>query len=90
MHTYEMENIRKYMETLVHTRWTKDELEKHLQEKFDLTSTLNEIDEDGCVSDYAFVMNVYEDYGYIDIYFLKVPYDERNIYITEVSVDINI
>ena len=78
--------IKEYAQTLVYTRWTKEELEKHLQEKFNLTSTLDEIDESGCVSDYAFLMGIYEGYGYIDIYFLRVPYDEKNIFITEVSV----
>jgi len=78
--------IKEYAQTLVYTRWAKEELEKHLQEKFNLTSTLDEIDESGCVSDYAFLMWIHEDYGYIDIYFLRVPYDEKNIFITEVSV----
>jgi len=78
--------IKKYAQTLVYTRWTKEELEKHLQEKFNLTSTLEEIDESGCVADYAFLMGIYDYYGYIDIYFLKVPYDEKDIFITEISV----
>lgn len=78
--------IREYMETLIHTRWKQCELEKHLQEKFGLTSTLDEVDEDGCVSDYAFLMGIFDGYGYIDIYFLRVPYDEKDVFITEVNI----
>jgi hypothetical protein len=31
-------------------------------------------------------MSIYEDYGYIDIYYLISPLGEDDIYITEISV----
>jgi Rad3-related DNA helicase len=79
-------DIKAYMPTLLHTRWIKEELQSHLQEKFGLTSELEDIDESGLVADYAFLMGIYEDYGYIDIYYLISPFGEDNIYITEISV----
>jgi hypothetical protein len=81
-----IDKIKAYAPTLLHTRWTKEELQLHLQEKFGLTSELEDIDESGLVADYAFLMGIYEDYGYIDIYYLISPLGEDNIYITEISV----
>jgi Rad3-related DNA helicase len=81
-----IEKIKAYAPTLLHTRWTKEELQLHLQEKFGLTSELENIDESGLVADYAFLMSIYEDYGYIDIYYLISPLGEDDIYITEISV----
>ncbi|MCI4437524.1 MAG: hypothetical protein JHC33_12015 [Ignisphaera sp.] len=81
-----IKDIKAYMPTLLHTRWIKEELQAHLQEKFGLTSELSDVDESGLVCDYAFVMSIYEDHGYIDIYYLISPVGEENIYITEVSV----
>jgi hypothetical protein len=79
-------DIKEYASTLLHTRWTKEELQAHLQEKFGLTSELGDVDESGLVCDYAFLMGIYEDYGYIDIYYLISPLGEDSIYITEISV----
>jgi len=81
-----MSFIKAHLPSLIGTRWTKATLEAHLQEKFSLSSKLDEIDESGCVSDHAFIIGISEDYGYIDIYFLKVPYGLKEIYITEVTV----
>jgi Rad3-related DNA helicase len=81
-----IEKIKAYAPTLLHTRWTKEELQLHLQDKFGLTSELEDIDESGLVADYAFLMGIYEDYGYIDIYYLLSPLGEDDIYITEISV----
>lgn len=85
-----IKELEEYAKELVHTRWAdKEALEKHLQEKFELSSTLDEIDESGCVNDYQFLMGIFDGFGYIDISYLKVPYGEDTIYISEVSIDDN-
>lgn len=73
---------------LAGTRWTKDELHEHLCAEYGIERTsdgLADVDESGCVNDYAFIIGIGEEFGYIDIYYLKVPYSEKDIYITEIS-----
>jgi len=49
---------------------------------------LNEVDESGLVADYAFIGAVDEEgYGYVDIYYLKIPYGEDRILVTGVEVN---
>lgn len=62
-------------DTLVHTRWNKDSLEKYLQKEYDIQEPLSKIDKSGLISDYAFIAKINEDWGYIDIYYLEIPYD---------------
>lgn len=71
---------------LVGTRWTRDGLELHLQ-GLGAKGTLDDIDETGLFNDYAFIMGVFENYGYIDINYLKIPYGDEDIYITEMTVE---
>jgi len=78
--------INEHIKEIIGTRWTKSTLQKHLREKLSLGSELYEIDESGCVRDFAFAMEVGERNGIIFIYFLKVPYASDEIYITETSV----
>lgn len=62
----------------------KADLELYLQNEYNIKS-LTDVDESGLVKDYAFIGSVFEDIGYIDIYYLKIPYGNETIYITEVS-----
>jgi len=78
--------IKAYMPTLVGTRWTKESLSEHLAAKFGLPVDLQEVDEEGLVGDYAFLWGLFEEWGYVDIYYLKIPIGEQSIYITEINV----
>ncbi|WP_152184428.1 hypothetical protein [Sulfurimonas indica] len=76
---------------LTGTRWKdKESLENHLKELFKIDPILDDVDESGLVSDYAFIGSIFQDYGYLDIYYLKIPFNkagrEETIYITEVNV----
>jgi len=62
----------------------KTDLELYLQKKYDIEG-IADVDESGLVKDYAFVGLIFEDIGYIDIYYLKIPYGNETIYITEIS-----
>jgi len=79
------------MEEYVGSRWSREGLEFALQSRFNLPNlTLSEAEENSLTCDYAFIAGIYKDIGYIDIYYLKTPYDinkeGKNIYITEVNV----
>jgi len=76
--------IKEDLENLVGTRWTKHSLQKHLHEKYELSETLNDVDESGLVANNAFIMGIFDDYGYMDIYYLLDR--NRKIYVTEVNV----
>jgi hypothetical protein len=80
--------IKKDIESLVGTRWkNKKHLWEYLKNKYELEGEkLQKIEKSGLISDYAFVCGIFKEYGYIDIYYLKIPYGEEKIYITEVSV----
>jgi len=69
---------------LVHKRFTKAELQETISKEFGFACTVGVIDDEGCSCDYQFVVGIGEDFGYIDIYYLKVPFDEKDIYVTEV------
>ena len=79
------------MEEYVGSRWSKEGLEFALQSRFNLPNlTLVDAEESSLTSDYAFIAGIYKYIGYINIYYLKVPYDinkeGKGIYITEVNV----
>jgi len=83
-----IDDISSRIETeLVGTRWeSKDELEKFLRKEYLLQGRLSDVDESGLVADYAYVIGMFDDYGYMDIYYLTIPYGDEKIYITEVSL----
>ena len=90
MEIKEIEDIvKKFNETafdlLAHKRFTKEGLEKVISDTYGFDCKLSAVDDEGCVADYALISGIDHDYGYIDIYFLKVPFDEKDIYVTEVS-----
>jgi len=81
-------NIKENLEKeLLWSRFeSKEALEKVLK-KYGIRE-LNEVDESGLVADYAFIGAVDEDgYGYVDIYYLKIPYGENKILVTGVEVN---
>lgn len=79
--------IREDLEKLVGTRWKdKKHLQEHLQNTYELSTSLNDVDESGLVNDYTLIMSIFKEYGYMDIYYLRIPYGEKSIYVTEVSV----
>jgi hypothetical protein len=70
---------------LVHTRWTKEQLELFLSHHLDENVKLYDVDEDGLVSDYCFI---FEHGGFdIDLYYLKAPFGDCEIYITEYAIN---
>ena len=80
-------NMKKNLEKeLLWSRFeSKEALEKVIK-KYGIKE-LNEVDESGLVADYAFIGAVDEEgYGYVDIYYLKIPYGENKILITGVEV----
>ena len=83
------DEIIDYLVTLTGTRWGKDDLEKHLQEKFKVKYILDKVPEHECVADYAFIMR-FSKTDSIYVYYLKIPFDKgkmnKDIYITEVSI----
>ncbi len=87
----EQEKYNKALEfynTLPHTRWNKKKLQQHLNEELENNFKLEKVSEEGLISDYAFIYPINNDWGYIDIYYLLVPFaeDSHNIYITEINV----
>jgi hypothetical protein len=79
--------IKETIEKLIlHKRFTISELSELLQKEYGIDGELIEVDKSGLVSDYAFITPITKYTGYIDIYYLKIPFGEKNIYITEVNV----
>jgi len=72
--------------TVVNNRFTKAELNDLLQKKCGFISELQDIDESGLVGDNAYIVGILEHCGYVDIYYLNVPYGEKEIYVTEINV----
>jgi hypothetical protein len=50
------------------------------------TIELQDIDEGGLSSDYAFICSIFENFGYIDIYYLIPPVDSEVLLITGTEV----
>jgi hypothetical protein len=73
-------------ELIVNKRFTKKELLELLKKEYDVYSDLEDVDESGLVEDYAWIVSITKDFGYIDIYYLKIPYGDKEIFVTEVSV----
>ena len=68
----EKEEVYNYIEqniadTILHKRWNRESLNDHLKDIYDI-GPVEDIDESGCVVDYAFIVPIYPDWGYIDIY----------------------
>jgi hypothetical protein len=79
------------IQKLIGTRWkSKKHLENYLDETFQIDTNLSDVDESGLVGDYAFLGSIFQNYGYMDIYYLKIPFDKsgsnNTIYITEIAV----
>jgi hypothetical protein len=70
---------------LVNRRFTEKELRDALVD-FGAIGDFHNVDESGLVADYAFIAPIFKERGYIDIYYLKIPYGDKQIYVTEVSV----
>lgn len=80
-------HVSQSAEKLVGTRWkTKQTLEDHLLEEGLITGSLDDVDESGLVEDYALIGGIKKYFGILDIYYLKIPYGDQTIYITEVNV----
>jgi len=78
--------ISKEIEKIVGTRWeNRQQLKDYLSDEFKMDVLLSDVDESGLVCDYAFIGSLFQDYGYLDIYYLKIPHGKKTIYITEVS-----
>lgn len=84
-------DIKKIKETLdmfVHERFeTIDKIADRIEILTGYKVKIEEVDKSGLVSDYAFIASFEDDYTFADIYYLEIPYGEKNFYITEVSVD---
>ncbi len=52
------------------------------------TIELNDIDEDGLSGDYNLLGGAFDNYGYIDLYYLVPPIDSEVILITEITVSV--
>jgi hypothetical protein len=82
------ENIKINLEKelLWHRFKSKEEIEKVLK-KYGVNN-LDEVDESGLVEDYAYIGAIdKEGYGYVDIYYLKIPYGEDRILVTGVEIN---
>lgn len=73
---------------ILHRRFTKKSLQQFLDNFFHNPNgqPLCEVDESGLVTDYAFIYGINPAWGYVDIYYLKVPYGDEDIYITEIGI----
>ena len=82
--------LRNIEKDLVGTRWGITSLSEYLHNKYGINK-LTVADESGLVSDYAFIAPINKDWGYVDIYYLSIPYDKADsgdtLYITEVNVE---
>ena len=75
------------MDTLQWSRLTKADLALKVAEAIGCESVeLNNIDEDGLSSDYAFICGIFENWGYIDLYYLIPPIDSEVLLITGMTV----
>ena len=74
---------------LIHTRWSIPKLKKYLNKKYGINS-IKKVDKSGLTADYSLIGAINKHWGYVDIYYLKIPYDKsgsgNTIYITEVGI----
>ena len=79
--------VAENIDSLQWNRWTKEELEEKVAVLIGKDKVeLGEIDEEGLVSDYAFLCGIFENYGYIDIYYLIPPIESEVLLITGTTV----
>ena len=75
------------MDKLQWARLTKEELALRVAEAIGCESIeLNDIDKDGLSSDYAFLVGIFENSCYIDIYYLIPPINSEVLLITGMTV----
>lgn len=79
--------VAQNMDTLQWNRLTKEQISEAVAIAVGKeTIELDNIDEGGLSSDYAFICGIFENYGYIDIYYLIPPIDSEVLLITGMSV----
>jgi len=79
--------VAENMDSLQWNRLTKENLATKVAMAIGCESVeLQDIDEDGLSSDYAFICGIFENWGYIDIYYLIPPIDSEVLLITGMSV----
>jgi len=79
--------VAQNMDTLQWNRLTKSQISEAIAIAVGKeTIELQDIDEGGLSSDYAFICGIFESFGYIDIYFLIPPIDSEVLLITGTEV----
>ena len=79
--------VSENMANLQWGRFTKEELAARIAIAIGCdTIELNDIDEEGLSSDYAFICGIFENYGYIDLYYLIPPVNSEVLLVTGVTV----
>jgi len=79
--------VAENMDSLQWNRLTKENLATKVAMAIGCESVeLQDIDEDGLSSDYAFICGIFKNWGYIDIYYLIPPIDSEVLLITGMSV----
>ena len=57
---------------LIYTRWeSKEKLNKYLKDKYDVQGALEDVDKNGLVGDYAFIISINKDWGGVHRYLLS-------------------
>lgn len=75
------------MDTFQWNRLTKEQLNEQIAEAMGAEKVeLQDIDEDGLSCDYAFIVGIFENWGYIDLYYLIPPIDSEVLLVTGMSV----
>lgn len=70
-------------DNIVHKRWTKESLQKHLLEEYDINSQLHKNDGSLYDDDDMFAVPINDSFGTVDIFFQEVPNVDNTIYITK-------
>ena len=79
--------VAENIDSLQWNRWTKQEIAEKVAELIGKDKVeFEEIDEGGLVCDYAFLCGIFENYGYVDIYYLIPPIDSEVLLITGTEV----
>ena len=80
---YVLNNIE---DNLLHTRWSKETLIKHLKDTYDIYK-IKDMREDSTGVDYNYNVSINKDWGYFDLYYLISPFvNENDMYITEIYI----
>jgi hypothetical protein len=80
----ETEFLNVFFESIVHKRFTRKSLTEYIRNGLAEKIVLEDVDESGLVADYAFIVGLEE--HYVDIFYLKQPYGDKEIYVTEICV----